>query len=69
MSTTSTIAVLVRIGILAGFAGLGILGLALIWMAITLSAGATERVVVLLLGIGALVIAIEAVPLMANRTP
>lgn len=68
MSTTSQIGVLVRIGILAGFAGLGILGLALIGMAITLSAGAAERVVVLLLGIGALVIAIEAVPLMAGRS-
>lgn len=67
-ATSSTLAGLVRLGIIAGFVGLGLLGIALIGFSITFPAAFGERVVVFLLGAFAFVIAVEAVPLMTGRT-
>lgn len=68
MSAESPITLLVRIGILAGFVGLGVLGVALMGMAIMFAAGVFERVVVLILGVFAFIIAVKGVPLMAGRS-
>lgn len=64
----NAIATLVRLGIAVAFAGLGVLGVGLMGASVLFSAAAGWRVVVFVLGLLAVVIAVEGVPIMAGRT-
>lgn len=54
-------------GLLAGFVGLAVLGIALISMAVTLPAGILNRVVVFILGVGGLLVGVGYVRIVRNR--
>lgn len=57
-STKSVINLVATVALVAGFGGLGVLGLALIGMAVTLSGSAPMRLAVLVLGVGGCLVAL-----------